>query len=174
MGCFDGSDLRAEQFSRQFAPVNASRKYPTHRRPPSREPIDELRAMELFRDGLDDVAIAEALDCAKSRVKEWRSRMHLLRPRGGNHRLKEDREPMAKKECAPEPGEVAKTAPEPRKKATFLTVGEFLTTLTELLTPAATKTRLVINGAPVSDVALIIRNIDQQLAVELETNSTKI
>ena len=54
-----------------------------HKQPPARPPMDELRAMELFREGLDDLQIAEALGETKNRVVEWRYRMHLLRPRGG-------------------------------------------------------------------------------------------
>lgn len=54
-----------------------------HKQPPARPPMDELRAMELFREGLDDLQIAEALGETKNRVIEWRYRMHLLRPRGG-------------------------------------------------------------------------------------------
>ena len=46
-------------------------------------PIDELRAMELWREGLDDLAIAEALGVPISRVSAWRRRMHLYMPRGG-------------------------------------------------------------------------------------------
>lgn len=54
-----------------------------HKQPPARPPMDELRAMELFREGLDDLQIAETLGETKNRVIEWRYRMHLLRPRGG-------------------------------------------------------------------------------------------
>lgn len=50
---------------------------------PARPPMDELRAMELFNEGLEDLAIAEALGETVTRVKEWRRRTRLLRPRGG-------------------------------------------------------------------------------------------
>ena len=46
-------------------------------------PIDELRAMELWREGLDDLAISECLGVPISRVSAWRRRMHLYMPRGG-------------------------------------------------------------------------------------------
>ena len=46
-------------------------------------PIDELRAMELWREGLDDLAISECLGVPISRVSAWRRRMHLYLPRGG-------------------------------------------------------------------------------------------
>lgn len=42
-------------------------------------PMDEIRAMELFNDGLDDLAMAETLGVGEHRVKEWRRRMHLQR-----------------------------------------------------------------------------------------------
>ena len=56
-----------------------------------RDPIDELRAKELFDEGLDDLAIAEALGCTISRVVEFRRRTRLLRPRGGNKKRTEDK-----------------------------------------------------------------------------------
>ena len=46
-------------------------------------PIDEQRAMELWREGLDDLAISESLGVPISRVSAWRRRMHLYMPRGG-------------------------------------------------------------------------------------------
>ena len=39
--------------------------------------------MELFNEGLEDLAIAEALGETVTRIKEWRRRTRLLRPRGG-------------------------------------------------------------------------------------------
>lgn len=44
---------------------------------PKKPPMDELRAMDLYQDGLDDLAIAEALGETLNRVKEWRRRMKL-------------------------------------------------------------------------------------------------
>lgn len=44
---------------------------------PKKPPMDELRAMAQYRDGLDDLAIAEALGETLNRVKEWRRRMKL-------------------------------------------------------------------------------------------------
>nr|DAK79348.1 MAG TPA: hypothetical protein [Caudoviricetes sp.] len=44
---------------------------------PRKPPIDELRAMQLYRDGLDDLSISEALGESKKRVAEWRKRMKL-------------------------------------------------------------------------------------------------
>lgn len=44
-------------------------------------PIDELRAMELHSEGLDDLAISEALGESMTRVKNWRRRMKL-KPNG--------------------------------------------------------------------------------------------
>ena len=39
--------------------------------------IDELRAMELYREGLCDMDMAEQLGCTRSSVANWRKRMHL-------------------------------------------------------------------------------------------------
>lgn len=44
---------------------------------PKKPPMDELRAMELYREGLDDLAISEALEESMERVKTWRRRMKL-------------------------------------------------------------------------------------------------
>ena len=44
---------------------------------PPKPPVDELRAMELHREGLDDLAISEALGESVTRVKNWRRRMKL-------------------------------------------------------------------------------------------------
>lgn len=44
---------------------------------PKKPPMDELRAMALYREGLDDLALTEALGETLNRVKEWRRRMKL-------------------------------------------------------------------------------------------------
>lgn len=44
---------------------------------PKKPPMDELRAMDLYQDGQDDLAIAEALGETQNRVKDWRRRMKL-------------------------------------------------------------------------------------------------
>lgn len=63
-----------------------------HRATPA-EPMDELRAMELWNEGLDDLGMAETLGVTVERVKKWRSRMHLTRvrqPKPGRRKM--DRE----------------------------------------------------------------------------------
>lgn len=42
-----------------------------------KEPIDELRAMELYNEGLDDLAISESLGCSVSKVSAWRRMIRL-------------------------------------------------------------------------------------------------
>lgn len=54
---------------------------------PRKPPIDELRAMQLYEEGLNDLDIAEALGETQNRVKHWRRRMKLP--------------PITKKEDAP-------------------------------------------------------------------------
>lgn len=44
---------------------------------PRKPPMDELRAMDLYRQGLDDLAISEAMGETMNQVKEWRRRMKL-------------------------------------------------------------------------------------------------
>lgn len=65
---------------------------------PRKPPIDELRAMELYREGLDDLAISEAMGETVNRVKEWRRRMKL-----GVIKKAEDR----KTDCAEPEKEIA-------------------------------------------------------------------
>lgn len=48
---------------------------------PPKPPMDELRAMELHSEGLDDLGISEALGESMTRVKNWRRRMKL-KPNG--------------------------------------------------------------------------------------------
>lgn len=50
---------------------------------PDTTPLDELRAMQLYNDGLDDIAMADALGVTAKRVQSWRLRMHLKRPNAG-------------------------------------------------------------------------------------------
>ena len=39
--------------------------------------------MQLYNDGLDDIAMADALGVTAKRVQNWRLRMHLKRPNAG-------------------------------------------------------------------------------------------
>ena len=90
MGELTGTGLMPENFPRRYISSNA--KAGKVSKPGKRPPIDEIRAKELFDEGYDDLAIAEALGCSKTRIKEWRSRMHLLHPRGGLRTQKIDSE----------------------------------------------------------------------------------
>lgn len=67
---------------------------------PKKPPMDELRAMELYREGLDDLAISEALGETQNRIKKWRRCMKL---------------PTVKKECE-EPESVAEATENPAEK----------------------------------------------------------
>ena len=44
---------------------------------PKKPPMDEIRAMELYREGQNDLGIAETLGESVNRVREWRYRMRL-------------------------------------------------------------------------------------------------
>ena len=125
--------------------------------------------------------MAETLGVSPTRVKHWRQRMHLLRPRGGGRPRKkktEDTEMEEKTEV--EQTQVAETTateemltesvPTPNATEEMLTVSEFLATVTELLTPLATKAGLIINGSPVTAItALNIRVSDMLPVVEIVT-----
>ena len=76
-------------------------------------PIDELGAMELYREGLDDLAISEALGESATRVKYWRRRMKLkpngtpkceTAPAEEPERKEETMEPVKKTETSPRVG----------------------------------------------------------------------
>lgn len=81
--------LNAKTFSSVYHAVPAAKSpqgrapKATRKRSGSVEPFDESRATELFNEGLDDLAIAEALGVSKNRIQQWRSRIQLYRPRGG-------------------------------------------------------------------------------------------
>lgn len=60
--------------------------------------------------------------------------------------------------------------PLPKSEPETMTVAQFLATLTELLTPAATRAALWINGAPVRELAALhIRSDGDCVTVEIET-----
>ena len=62
------------------------------------------------------------------------------------------------------------SVPTPNATEEMLTVSEFLVTVTELLTPLATKAGLIINGSPVTAIAALhIRVSDMQPVVEIVT-----
>ena len=61
-----GVELPANYKAPKFTPV-----------PHTQYRIDELRAMELYKDGLSDMDIAEQLGCTRNGVATWRKRMHL-------------------------------------------------------------------------------------------------
>lgn len=76
-------------------------------------PMDELRAMELHSEGLDDLAISEALGESVTRVKNWRRRMKLkpngtpkceTAPAEEPKRKEETMEPVKKTETSPRVG----------------------------------------------------------------------
>lgn len=80
---------------------------------PRKPPIDELRAMQLYRDGLDDLSISEALGESKKRVADWRKRMKLKpnrvmkmkdAPAEEPKRKEETMETMKKTETSPRVG----------------------------------------------------------------------
>ena len=74
--------------------------------PPKDSGIDELRAMELFKEGKTDLDIAEMLGVPISRIQSWRSRNGFLRPRGGSR-------PKAKQESAEKKPKKKKVAAAP-------------------------------------------------------------
>lgn len=162
LGLFEGTELRAEQFvehkrRRGSGKTGRVNQYPADRPSPGTPAIDELRAMELFREGLDDLAMAETLGCPVGRVVTWRKRMHLMRPRGGNMSAKKEKaveNPKTKAEQIANP-ECAEPVEQEAEPMPTMSVSEFITVCSQLLTPPAMSAPLYINGAPVHSVSAI-------------------
>lgn len=152
-------DLTPDMFSSRFVPVAADKK-PEGRAPKRpRVVMDEIRAMELYEEGLDDLAMSEALGVGVCRVEEWRKRMHLKtqKRRKKAENVKKETKPAQ----PPEQAEQYRTAtatgePAAAPETSPLTLGEFLRLVTELTPPAALKAPLRINGAPVMEIARIV------------------
>lgn len=77
---------------------------------PRKPPMDELRAMQLYGDGLDDLSISEALGESKKRVAEWRKRMKLKPNRAMKMKDAPAEEPKREEETM-EPVKKAETSP---------------------------------------------------------------
>lgn len=154
-----------------FVPVEP--KFAGRHRKMSTQQMDELRAMQLFNDGLDDLGMAEALGVTVQRVKAWRSRMHLQRPRGLSSARKVNidaaAEPAAVAPTACQPGRAVdvnwndiepapeETPPavstEPVDAPQAMTAQQFLALAPELLTPRVARMPLMLDGKLVHDVA---------------------
>lgn len=65
---------------------------------PKKPPMDELRAMQLYEEGLNDLSIAEALGESKKRVADWRKRMKLKPNRATKMKDAPAEEPERKEE----------------------------------------------------------------------------
>lgn len=148
-------------------------------------PIDELRAMDLYREGYDDLAMSEALGVTVRRVQNWRLRMGLKRVKGHSKKEKGEGKTMKKeKEIVPEsvvptmdaaeslqaisswPSVLAKGDP----GQPLMEVRRFLATITELMTPGAAKGGLILNGEPVREISSVhISMVDGALCVEVRT-----
>jgi len=167
-------DLTPDMFSSRFVPVAADKK-PEGRAPKRpRVVMDEIRAMELYEDGLDDLAMSEALGVGVCRVEEWRKRMHLKtqKRRKKAENVKKETKPAQPPEHA-EQYQTATATGEPAAspETSPLTLGEFLRLVTELTPPAALKAPLRINGATVMEIARIVIHgaRDETPSVEIVT-----
>lgn len=183
MGELKKAGLKVSQFSTRYVPI----AYAPHKRgvkkgskvsAEARAPFDEIRAMQLFEDGLDDNAMADALGIKAERVAKWRRRMHLLRPRGGNMKARkkevehvEDQKSV--EDAAPETVEATEAAAADEGSAT-MTLDEFFGTVKGMLAPAAMKADLYINGAAVALVEqIVIRSRDGRPCVEICTEAPR-
>lgn len=170
MGELRQHDLTPDMFSNHFTPVGGSKKTKPRGQKRPRVVMDEIRAMELYKDGLDDLAMSEALGVGVCRVEEWRKRMHLKtqKRRKKAENVKKETKPAQ----PPEPAEQYQTAtPTGEPAAAPITMSEFLARLTELTPPAALKAPLRINGALVMEIARIVIHgaRDETPSVEIVT-----
>lgn len=145
-------------------------------------PMDELRAMELFKEGYDDIAMSEALGISVKRVQAWRSRMHLKRPQGRPKKSTEEEaesveslhamDPATGKETVIEAAQAAAepAPPEPENEAEELTTGGFIQLLMQLTNSRTLTKPLVINGSRVNGISrLIIDGSGDAMTVKVET-----
>lgn len=183
MGELKKAGLKVSQFSTRYvpiadAPLKRGVKKGSKVSAEARAPFDEIRAMQLFEDGLDDNAMADALGIKAERVAKWRQRMHLLRPRGGNMKARkkevedvENQKPV--EEAAPETVETTEAAAAD-ETAEPLTLEEFLGIVKGMLAPAAMKAYLYINGTPVPSVEkIVIRSRGGVSCVEICTEGQR-
>lgn len=94
---------------------------------PKKPPMDEIRAMELYREGQNDLGIAETLGESVSRVREWRYRMRLpaQRERKSKERKNSEvNEPMIKQLEEEPVAEEAQETPHQSPVATASPQGE--------------------------------------------------
>lgn len=134
MGLLSAEGLCVEQFSARYRPAGKA----------ALPPIDEVRAMELYSEGMDDIAIGDALGVGPRRVKDWRP-----------------------PEPTPEPAPAPEPVPEPAPVA--LSVQMFIAALKEMLTPRAAQGSLWLNGVPVREIASVrIRPCGDGMIVDVE------
>ena len=174
MGELRQHDLTPDMFSNHFTPVGGSKKTKPRGQKRPRVVMDEIRAMELYKDGLDDLAMSEALGVGVCRVEEWRKRMHLKtqKRRKKAENVKKETKPAQPPEQAEQYQTATATAePAAAPETSPLTLGEFLRLVTELTPPAALKAPLRINGALVMEIARIVIHgaRDETPSVEIVT-----
>lgn len=146
-------------------------------------PIDELRAMDLYLEGYDDLAMSEALGVTVRRVQNWRLRMGLKRVKGHSKKTKGEEAMKKEKEIMPESTVPAMDAAEALQSVSsspvlpsddpeqpLMEVRRFLATISELMTPGAAKGGLILNGKPVREISSVhISMVDGALRVEVRT-----
>lgn len=171
MGELRQHDLTPDMFSNRFTPVGGTKKTKSRGQKRPRVVMDEIRAMELYEDGLDDLAMSEALGVGVCRIEEWRKRMHLKtqKRRKKAENVKKETKPAQ----PPEQAEQYQTAtatggPAAAPETSPLTLGEFLRLVTELTPPATLKAPLRINGALVMEIARIVIHGSRDAAPSVE------
>lgn len=147
-------------------------------------PIDELRAMDLYHEGYDDLAMSEALGVTMRRVQNWRLRMGLKRVKGHSKKKKGEEAMKKEKEIHAAPTTCVPAAPakidwndlppvmevKNDQPAPLMEVRRFLATISELMTPGAAKGGLILNGEPVREISSVhISMVDGAICVEVRT-----
>lgn len=147
-------------------------------------PIDELRAMDLYQEGYDDLAMSEALGVTVRRVQNWRLRMGIKRAKGHSKKKKGEQTKMKEEKAHAAPTTCVPAAPvkidwndlppvmeaSDEQPAPLMEVRRFLATISELMTPSAAKGGLVLNGAPVREISDVrISMVDGAICIEIRT-----
>lgn len=166
--------INPDGFSVKFRPVAAAKdkKKATPAKPPAAtpaktrkktkrinapKPIDETRFMELYRQGLSDNTIAEALSCSDSHVQRFRRKLGLASNYIRGKRREKTMEETTANDTQPKDSDAtAQRTTEAPRADEGMSVRRFCSVLMEILTPEMQQAALCINGAPVLDILSVV------------------
>lgn len=184
LGELKGTGLTPEQFNKTFTPLDGSLRSSKGKRRKKTWPFDEQAARALYEAGKTDDEMRLALGTTSYQIKSWRFANGFSRPMGtlSHKKFKAKENAAVKKKNETQQAEAAAVEytiePEVQPGEEVVSVdgvapmqvSRYLATLTELLTPAALKGALRINGSAVTEIVGIeIGNSDAGLWVDIKT-----